>query len=89
MCNGLLVFKRREQRELEGKLVEAWIENFFLKKKVKNTDLAMAALVTAIQDKGAVPQYHAHVMKKHREEWPALWAAIDKIVEAYYLREND
>lgn len=83
------MFKRREQRELEAKLVEAWIENFFLKKKVKNTDLAIEALVTAIQNKGPVPQYHNHVMRKHREEWPKLWEALDKVVEAYYLREDN
>lgn len=87
--SGKRMFKRREHRELEGRLVEAWIETFFLKKKIKNTDLAITALISAIGNQGPVPQYHIHVMKKHREEWPQLWEAIDKVVEAYYLREDD
>lgn len=83
------MFKRRDNQETESKLVEAWIENFFLKKKVENIETATAELVRAIRDKGAVPQFHNHVMRKHREEWPALWKAIDNIVKAYDLREKD
>ena len=27
---------------------------------------------------GPVPQYHYHVLRKHRNEWPTLWGIIDK-----------
>lgn len=87
--NGKQMFKRREHRELESRLIEAWIENFFLKKKVNNMEKATAELIRAVKNKGPVPQYHSHVMKKHREEWPALWKAIDSLTEAYYLREKE
>lgn len=83
------MFNRRKHRELESKLVEAWIDNFFLKRKVADLEKATAGLVRAIRDKGAVPQYHNHVMKKHRDEWPALWQAIDNIVKAHDLQEKE
>lgn len=85
------MFKRRNAREteLEGKLVEVWIENFFLKKKLSNLEKATTELVKAIRDKGAVPQYHNHVMRKHRDEWPTLWQAIDNIVKAHNTREKE
>lgn len=83
------MFRRREHREIEGRLIEAWIENFYLKRKVNNMDKATAALVKAVRDKGAVPQFHNHVMRKHREEWPTLWKAIDSLIEAYDLRDRE
>jgi hypothetical protein len=36
----------------------------------------------AVADVGPVPQYHAHVMRKHRAEWPKLWKAIDRILDS-------
>lgn len=41
---------------------------------------AIDALRTAIQDQGPFPGYHRYVMARHREEWPALWAAIDQLL---------
>lgn len=34
----------------------------------------------AVNDAGLVPKYHHHVMKKHRDEWPTLWKAIDRLL---------
>lgn len=77
------MFKRRSEKDIEAQLVEAWINNFFLKKRNQNLENAVSDIVKAINDKGKVPQYHAHVLRKHREEWPTLWQALDKLVEAY------
>lgn len=89
--NELNVFKRRSSHksELQARLVEAWIENFFLKKKESNMENSIAELVKAIRDRGAVPQFHNHVMRKHRAEWPTLWNAIDNIVKEYDAREKE
>lgn len=37
-------------------------------------------LEKAIKDAGVVPKYHHHVMKKHRDEWPTLWKALDRML---------
>ena len=42
-------------------------------------DKAIQKLIDAIKIEGPVPQYHRHVMRKHRSEWPRLWEAIDEI----------
>jgi hypothetical protein len=73
--------KSRRERKLQGELTEARIENYFLKQKSKNTETAIANLIAAVKNNGPVPQYHRHVMKKHRDEWPTLWKAIDAIIE--------
>lgn len=39
------------------------------------------ALVRAIENPGPSPHWHRQVLHKHRKEWPALWAAIDKILD--------
>ena len=46
-------------------------------------DKAIDKLIKAINVEGPVPQYHRHVMRKHRSEWSTLWSAIDAIVAAY------
>lgn len=46
---------------------------------------AIRQLKQAIFVEGVVPYYHREIMKKHRKEWPTLWAAIDKLIEV----END
>ncbi len=46
-------------------------------------DEAIERLIAAINVEGPVPQYHRHVLRKHRSEWPTLWKAIDQIVTAY------
>lgn len=44
---------------------------------------AIKKMILAIKVEGPVPQYHRHVMRKHRSEWPTLWKAIDEIVALY------
>lgn len=43
---------------------------------------AIAAVVRAIRDPGPVPSYHYEVMRRHRQEWPSLWAALDALLRA-------
>lgn len=38
-------------------------------------------ILKAIENEGAVPLYHRHVMRKHRSEWPTLWKAIDNSIK--------
>ena len=35
----------------------------------------------AIDNVGPVPQYHYHVMRKHRSAWTTLWKSIDKLIK--------
>lgn len=53
---------------------------------MSDLDKSIQKLIDAIKVEGPVPQYHRHVMRKHRAEWPALWKAIDEIV---LLHESD
>jgi hypothetical protein len=46
-------------------------------------DNAIKKLIKAIDVEGPVPQYHRHVVRKHRSEWATLWSAIDEIVAIY------
>ncbi len=36
------------------------------------------AVQEAITDEGPAPFYHRQIMKRHKEEWPTLWAALDQ-----------
>ena len=38
----------------------------------------LADIMEAIDNEGPKPRYHREVMKRHRKQWPSLWAAIDK-----------
>lgn len=49
---------------------------------------AIQKLIDAINNEGAVPLYHRHVMRKHRSEWPTLWKAIDEIVAIHHSDSN-
>jgi hypothetical protein len=53
---------------------------------MSDLEKAVEKLIAAIKVEGPVPQYHRHVMRKHRSEWPSLWKAIDEIVS---LHEGD
>jgi hypothetical protein len=77
------MFRRRTEKDIEAQLVEAWINNFFVKKRNSNLEEAARQIIKAINDKGRVAKYHDHVERKHREEWPALWKAIDNLVLMY------
>jgi len=35
----------------------------------------------AITLEGPAPGLHRKIMRKHRSEWPTLWAAIDRLLE--------
>lgn len=43
---------------------------------------AIDKLHDAVYDQGSHPSHHAHVMARHRAEWPSLWAAIDALLKA-------
>ena len=66
-----------------------WIgvaEKFSLKSKKLEYELEYLKLriwqiKKSIKDEGPNPKYHKKIMKKHRSEWPSLWAGIDKLVE--------
>ena len=36
-----------------------------------------AAVREAITNEGSHPSFHRKVMRKHKEEWPTLWAALE------------
>ena len=42
-------------------------------------------LINAVKDaiyiEGPVPQYHRHVLRKHRSEWPRLWGSLDRLIK--------
>ena len=42
---------------------------------------AFNMLVQAIEDEGVSPSFHLATMQRHRQEWPVLWSAIDKLME--------
>lgn len=35
----------------------------------------------AIMDQGPQPRHHLDTMKRHRREWPALWRALDELMQ--------
>jgi hypothetical protein len=48
---------------------------------ISRTDPAISRLKRAVNNKGINPKFHDKLMKKHRKEWPELWAAIDAILK--------
>lgn len=36
----------------------------------------------ALEDYGPYPAQHVSVMRRHRQEWPTLWVAIEELVRA-------
>lgn len=34
----------------------------------------------AVRVEGSHPDHHRQVMRRHRQEWPTLWAAIDALI---------
>lgn len=45
-------------------------------------DEAVAAIIKAIKDQGPLPLLHRRIMRLHRQEWPTLWQALDKLLDA-------
>lgn len=35
----------------------------------------------AVQDEGNHPYHHRKVLREHRRQWPALWEALDRLLE--------
>ncbi len=35
----------------------------------------------AVEDEGNHPYHHRKVLREHRRQWPALWEAIDTLLE--------
>lgn len=48
--------------------------------KPKTVEEALTMLRRAIEDEGPVPSYHRRIMRRHRDEWPTLWRAIDALL---------
>jgi hypothetical protein len=59
--------------------------------KICQHEAKIAALRAALDtsNKGTMASYHAHMQRKHRDELPEVWAAIDALLapegEAYLL----
>jgi hypothetical protein len=41
---------------------------------------AVAEVVAAIRNPGPRPDYHRWVMETHRDQWPSLWQALDRLL---------
>ena len=46
------------------------------------TDIDIARLRKAVNNKGINPKFHDKLMARHRKEWPQLWVAIDALLKA-------
>lgn len=77
------MYSNRKKKEHQAQLITIWVEKLALKKRNDNLEEVTRQIVKAIEDKGKVPKYHDHVMRKHRDEWPALWQALDNLVSMY------
>lgn len=53
-----------------------------LEKRALALEPAIRQLREAINNCGSHPEYHDHVMQEQRHQWPTLWLAIDKVLEA-------
>jgi hypothetical protein len=71
----LLELKAAEQavRELRVELVRVETE----RDEAVN---AVAEVVAAIRNPGPRPDYHRWVMETHRDQWPSLWQALDRLL---------
>ena len=52
-----------------------------LEEEVKFLRHTLKNIENAINQEGPVPNYHRHVMRKHRAEWPVLWKALDNAMK--------
>lgn len=48
---------------------------------VERLEWAIEALRYAIEKEGPRPWFHRKIMRRHRRQWPTLWAAIDRLLE--------
>jgi hypothetical protein len=83
------MFTNSKRKKLQNQLVDTWVENFLLKKKLENYEQAFGDIAIAIQNKGIVPKYQEHVTRKHRDEWPELWRAIDRALTVFNYKKED
>lgn len=49
---------------------------------MSDVEQAAVNLMTAITDPGPRPDIHHEVMRRHRAEWPTLWARLDELARA-------
>jgi hypothetical protein len=76
-------------KQLQKQLVEVWVANFLLKKRIENYERAFGDIFAAIENKGKMPKYQDFVARKHRDEWPDLWQAIDRATTVFNHKKED
>ena len=83
------MFISSKRKELQKRLVDTWVENFLLKKKLENYEQAFGDISAAIENKGKMPKYQDFITQKHRDEWPDLWQAIDRATTVFNHKKED
>ncbi len=51
-------------------------------------ELAVRAVVDAVEVEGPQPRLHRKVLTKHREEWPTLHHALDELRQIWHEEER-
>ena len=83
-----LKFFWERQREDNIFAVQQWVRAQNLENEYALLFEKVRAVVNAIENQGLVPKYQNFVARKHREEWPALWQAIDDLVEEHMKKRR-
>lgn len=76
------MFRKRDY-EAESFAIQQWISANSCQAELDILRAKIAELDTIIQNRGLVPRYQDFVERKHRDEWPLLWSAIDSLREEY------
>ena len=50
-------------------------------KEIEHLRALIINIQKAILNEGRNPEYHQQLMRRHKEEWPVLWSAIDKLIK--------
>jgi len=66
--------------ELTAERDDLKAENEKLWDKIAEQDEVEGDLRSAITVAGPRPDIHRRIMRRHREEWPTLWKAIDNLL---------
>ncbi len=51
-------------------------------------EMAVRAVVDAVEVEGPQPRLHRKVLTKHREEWPTLHHALDELRQIWHEEER-
>lgn len=78
---------RKSKREQEQFAISQWIYSEKHRHDLAELSKHVYNVIRAIDEKGLVPKYHDFVLKKHRDEWPQLWAALDDL--RYYVNDKN